>query len=208
MQTPISDGSCILFWLMLLWVQRDYLSKCWSKLLSCLRDGIQQWNNCWQDGFLSTNCPIVPWWNWIYNFQIQFSTRWEGARGAWIPLSLHMLYYSMGMGLMLDWKVGSTSSQSWTLQVHETKIRMLGLYSLSFFGLWMVKSVLIVKYLLSYCSQMYDFLVYSHHPVLFALLLHLLGHTNSRCNFSLPFFAKLIMIIMIYWLVFRIHFYF
>jgi hypothetical protein len=40
------------------------------------------------------------------------------------------------------------------------------------------------------------------------LLLHLLGHTNSRCNYSLPFFAKLIMIIMIYWLVFRIHFYF
>jgi hypothetical protein len=125
----------------------------------------------------------------------------------WIPLSLHMLYYSMGMGLMLDWKVGSTSSRSWTLQVHETKIWMLGLYSLSFFLLWMVKSVLIVKYLLSYCSQMYDFLVYSLHPAL-PLLLHLLGHTNSRCNFSLPFFAKLIMIIMIYWLVFRIHFYF
>jgi hypothetical protein len=44
---------------------------------------------------------------------------------------------------------------------------------------------------------MYDYLVYLH-PVLFPLLLHLLGHTISCCNFLLPLFAQLIMIIMIY----------
>jgi hypothetical protein len=83
---PISNPSWLLhiLWLLLLWVQCDYLCKCWSKLLSCLRDGIQQQNKLLlQDGVLGTNGLIPPWWNWTCNFQVQFLAWCQGAQGAW-----------------------------------------------------------------------------------------------------------------------------
>ncbi|KAM1024637.1 hypothetical protein ACFX13_038623 [Malus domestica] len=33
--------------------------------------GIQQRHSSWQDGVLGTNCPILPKWNWTYNFQVK-----------------------------------------------------------------------------------------------------------------------------------------
>ena len=50
-------------------------SKCWFEhflvLAHICRDGIQQRKNCWQDGMLGTNCPILTGWNWTYNFQVK-----------------------------------------------------------------------------------------------------------------------------------------
>jgi hypothetical protein len=77
----------LILWLLLLWVQCDYLCKCWSKLLSCLRDGIQQRNKLLlQDGVLRHERPDTAMME--RDFVTSRCSSWHDGKGLGVPDSV------------------------------------------------------------------------------------------------------------------------